>query len=483
MIVDESRIIDGHLYVKPLQPGLGLPQLASVIIRAMTAKTLRTIGAILLALALLALLLLLLLQVPALRDRVGWRLASIQADIKYALSPPDQAVFRPDPTLATSVAATFAALTPTLSPSPTQGPTQPVPATATASPTPIPLPESAILDGVVYVDQHNRWNYCGPANLTMALKFWGWPGDRDDVARVVKPGVQNPDLDFIQRGRYDKNVMPYEMADFVAEQTEFNVVVRHGGEIEMVKRMIAAGFPVLVEKGYYEADYTGQVAWLGHYLFTTGYDDAAGEFIVQDAYLEPGQDRRVPYEEYIDGWRSFNYLFLVVYPSEREQEMFETLGQWSDPNWASENALAIAEQEIQNQTGIDLFFAWFNKGTSLVELVRYPEAAAAYDSAFSVYADLDDDDTQRPYRIMWYQTGPYFAYYYSGRYQDVVNLANTTLNETIAEPTLEESLYWRGLAREALGDVNGAVADLAEAVRLNPNFDPGQFQLNRILGG
>ena len=54
----------------------------------------------------------------------------------------------------------------------------------------------------------------------------------------------------------------------------------------MVKTLIANGFPVLVEKGYYEEDYTGKVAWLGHYLFTTGYDEGAGEFIVQDAYLE-----------------------------------------------------------------------------------------------------------------------------------------------------------------------------------------------------
>ena len=65
--------------------------------------------------------------------------------------------------------------------------------------------------------------------------------------------------------------------------------MRYGGDNDLVKRLIAAGFPVLIEKGYYEADYTGKVAWLGHYLFTTGYDDAAGEFIVQDAYLEPGQ--------------------------------------------------------------------------------------------------------------------------------------------------------------------------------------------------
>jgi tetratricopeptide (TPR) repeat protein len=96
-----------------------------------------------------------------------------------------------------------------------------------------------------------------------------------------------------------------------------------------------------------------------------------------------------------------------------------------------------------------------------------------------LYADLLDDGL-RPYRIVWYQTWPYWAYYYSGRFQDVINLADTTLYETISEPVLEESFYWRGLAREALGDAQGAIDDMRESVRLNPNFAPGWDQLSRL---
>jgi tetratricopeptide (TPR) repeat protein len=346
--------------------------------------------------------------------------------------------------------------------------------------TPTPLPEAVILDGVVYVDQHGRWNYCGPANLTMALNFWGWPGDRDDVAAVVKPGIQNPANNFIEQGRWDKNVMPYEMMNFVIDETDFNVVMRYGGDNDLVKRFIAAGFPVLIEKGYYEADYTGKVAWLGHYLFTTGFDDAAGEFIVQDAYLQPGQDRRVAYETYYEGWRSFNYLFMVVYPPERDAEVYEILGPYADPAWADQHALEVAENEINQYRGVDQFFAWFNKGTSLVQLQQYAEAASAYDQAFALYAELGEGDVQRPYRIMWYQTGPYWAYHYSWRYQDVINLANTTLYETISEPTLEESIYWRGMAYLELGENDLAVADFRETVRLNPNFGPGWAMLEYL---
>jgi len=435
-----------------------------------------------LAILVLALVLVLLYQLPPIRNRFSPLIADLRARIRYAIRPPEEAVFVPGEATAVSL-PTPSQIPPPLLLTKTLPPDVP---TSTPEPTltptfvPTPMAESVILDGVVYVDQHGRWNYCGPANLTMALNYWGWPGTRDDVARVVKPGVQDPDLDFIQQGRWDKNVMPYEMVNFIVEETEFNVVTRYGGDPELIKRMIAGGFPVLVEKGYYEADYTGKVAWLGHYLFTTGYDDAAEEFIVQDAYLRPGKNMRVDYDIYLEGWRSFDYLFMVVYPPDRELEVYDLLGPYGDPAWANRTALETAEAEIQTMTGIDLFFAWFNKGSSHVELLEYGDAASAFDQAFDIYAQLGEEDTQRPYRILWYQTAPYWAYYYSGRYQDVIDLANLTLYETIAEPTLEESLYWRGQAYLAIGQTNVAIADFRETVRLNPNFDPGWAALQQL---
>lgn len=419
----------------------------------------------------------LIYQVPFVNQRLSWRFADLKTRLTYLIRPPDQAVFVPageTPLATPSLQPVLETPEPTPELSPTASPTpgQGVPAT--------PLPDSVILEGVVYVDQHERWNYCGPANLTMALNFWGWPGNRDDVARVVKPGINDPDLDFIQQGRHDKNVMPSELIDFVVEETDFNIVARYGADLELVKSFIARGFPVLVEKGYYEPDYTGKVAWMGHYLFTTGYDEAAGEFVVQDAYLIPGQNRRVDYATYLEGWRSFDYLLMVVYPPDRQGEVMQILGPWADPAWGYQRALEIAEEEIGTLSGVDLFFAWFNKGTSLVKLERYQEAGAAFDQAYQIYNGLAGDETTRPYRITWYQTTPYMAYFYSGRYQDVINLANTTLYDTISEPTLEESIYWRGMAYLALGETGNAVEDFRQTVYLNPSFLPGISMLQQL---
>jgi tetratricopeptide (TPR) repeat protein len=115
-------------------------------------------------------------------------------------------------------------------------------------------------------------------------------------------------------------------------------------------------------------------------------------------------------------------------------------------------------------------------GTSHVNLKEYVDAAYAYDYAFQLYATLPDDDL-RPFRMMWYQTGPYFAYYYSARYQDVIDLANATFN-TIGDDVLEESWYWRGMGKLALGDTQGAIDDMRESLRLHPNFAPALYQLS-----
>jgi hypothetical protein len=39
------------------------------------------------------------------------------------------------------------------------------------------------------------------------------------------------------------------------------------------------------------------------------------------------------------------------------------------------------------------------------------------------------------------------------------------------------------MAREAKGDITGAIADLQESLKLNPNFSAGLYQLSRLKGG
>jgi tetratricopeptide (TPR) repeat protein len=407
-----------------------------------------------------------LYQIPFIHEKLSWRIDELRTRIKYALNPPEEAVFLPEQQneLATIVQETLSALTPEA----TSTPETSTPEPPTPTPTLQPLPESVILEGVQYEDQHNRWNYCGPSNLSMSLTFWGWDGNRDIVGEYVKPSDK------------DKNVLPSEMEEFVRTQTFLNMLIRQGGDIQVLKQLLAAGFPVLVEKGYYEVDYTGTLGWLGHYQYVTGYDDSIDSLLVQDTYITDGQNHWTTYDEFLDGWISFNYIFMVVYPAEQLEALNTALGPWIDASWAAQHGLDTATTQTQSETGLNEFFAWFNVGTSHVALQQYVDAAYAYDQAFAVYAAMQVDDVSRPYRIMWYQTGPYWAYYYSGRYTDVINLANTTLLETVSEPVLEESFYWRGLAYEGLGDLDQAVYDWQVALELHPDWDPARFQLERV---
>ncbi len=412
---------------------------------------------------------------PPVYSRAMPRIEVWISNIKYLINPPGESIFLPQQQsqvdiVVTQLMQTLAA-TQTLQPTstPTLGPT------LTPTLTPTPLPATVSWTDFRFEHQFNRWNYCGPANLSMALNFWGWEGDRDDVARVVKPGDGDPKKDFIQQGFADKNVMPYELVDFVNEQTKYRALSRYGGDIELIKRLLAAGFPVVVEKGYYERDYSGKIDWLGHYLFTTGYDDVRGGFIVQDTNLKDkagnptGKNLLSEYASYQEGWRTFNYLFMVVYPADQESEVLQLLGPWADKTWASQHALELADKEISELKGNDLFFAWFSKGTSHVALNQYVDAAVAFDQAFSIYANWDTAEQNRPFRMMWYQTGPYFAYYYSGRYLDVISLADITLKD---KSTLEESLLWRGRAYYMIGDTQSAIDDYRAALKVHVKWAP-----------
>jgi tetratricopeptide (TPR) repeat protein len=418
-------------------------------------------------------------NIPFVHSHLAWRIDNLRIRIQYAINPPEQVVFQPQEQAALEnqvneiVNTTLTALAPTLTP--TQDISTPTPIGPTATPlpsptptlSPTPLPGSVKLASVKYEDQHNRENFCGPANLSMALTFWGWDGNRDTVGEYVKT---NKD---------DKNVMPYELQDFVQSQTtDYGAIIRYGGEIDLLKMLVAAGFPVVTEKGYYTYDMTGRYGWLGHYQFVTGYDEAKQVLVVQDTYIPEGKDHEFPYADFTSGWRSFDYLFMIIYPIEREAELLSLLGDYADLDWSSRRALKIATKETSTLTATEQFFAAFNTGTSHVNLRQYVDAAYAYDYAFQLYAALPDDDL-RPYRTMWYQTGPYFAYYYSGRYQDVINLANATFN-TIGDDVLEETWYWRGMAELALGDTQAAIADFRESVRLHPDFAPGLYQLEQL---
>lgn len=427
----------------------------------MFPRRLRWVAALVLGLVILAALAGFAYNLPFVQDHLGWRIAELRASIKYAISPPGEVIFTPNPTLAAMVRSTMAAMSPTPTITSTAGPSSTPAATATPTVPPTPIPASVQLRGVRH--EYQKWNNCGPANLAMGLSYWNWQGDQRDTAAVLKPNPR------------DKNVMPYEMAAYVNDKTSLKAVVRVGGNLDLLKQFVAAGIPVIVEKGFEGAGFPG---WMGHYELVTGYDDASRRFTVQDSYIMP--DLPVPYDVMASFWRAFNYTYIVIYPPDRETQVMTLLGPQADEEANYRYAATLASNEIVATNGRDQFFAWFNRGTNLVNLRDYAGAAAAYDSAYQIDAQLAvSDPKNRAWRMLWYQTGPYFAYFYTGRYADVINLATQTLANS-EEPALEESWYWRARAREATGDQAGAIDDLRNSLTWHTGFAPTLDELARL---
>ncbi len=421
------------------------------------------------AIPLLCLLMAFAYNLPPIHDRLSGRVEEIQIWVKGIVSPPERIAFKPQQGLpAAEEDLPTARPAPTATPSPTAT-TIPETALPTATPTlsPTPLPPSVALQGVKYQDQHGLWNYCAPSNLAMALSYWGVNVDRLVTGKFLKPN------------EYDKNVMPYEMANYVTEKTDLSVVSRVAGDLDTLKRFLVAGFPVLVEKGAWIKDFSGVVSWMGHYEVVTGYDDANKVIIAQDSYYTP--DYEVDYDTLTRGWRSFNGAYLVIYPPDKEQQVKDILGPQADETANYQYAAQQASDEIYSLSGVDQFFAWYNRGTNLKELQDYAGAAEAYDQAFAIYNTLPEDKTVRPYRILWYQTGPYFAYYYTKRYYDVISLSTTAIEAVLdSRPALEESYYWRAMAKAALGDLSGAGEDFRASLKWHPDFPPTVYQMQQL---
>ncbi len=309
-------------------------------------------------------------------------------------------------------------------------------------------PATELLGGFTYAKQ--TWNNCGPANITMALSYYGWRDDQTVAAAYLKPD------------REDKNVTPGEMVSFVNERSGVRAITRIGGDLNMIKSFIAAKFPVIIEAG-------GTVFegydWLGHYQTIVGYDDLQGLFYIYDSYLGAGETGAGLQESYAtvnENWKHFNRTFIVVYEQERELEVRRILGDLADPMQAAEKALEVAQEEAR--TNRQDVFAWFNIGTAYTRLERYEEAAAAYDQALRI--------GKLPWRIMWYQFGPFEAYFNVGRYDDVLALVNANL--TNGAQYVEETYYWQGRVFEAQGDTAAALSAYNRALQHNPRYTAAQ---------
>lgn len=346
-------------------------------------------------------------------------------------------------------------------PVPTALPVTPQPHTSTPAPTNtviaqtlpmltptstfIPLPAQVSMTSPPYEKQTP--NNCGPATLSMALHMYGWQGNQTDISNLIKPITG------------DRNVNPEEMRYYVRTQAGWlNLEYRVGGTIELLKRLLAANYPVIVESvtSLNPADALGPTddLWAAHYLLLTGYDDAKQEFIIQDSYHGP--DLVISYDQLEKDWKPFNNLYMVIYFPQYEEEIQTLLASHWDANLNRQLTLDLTQSIITS--GNADAFDWFNYGSNLTYFGRYEEAALAYDKAREIGL---------PLRMFRYQFGPFLAYFHSGRNEDLLALTNYARGITEMS---EEAWLWYGYGLYRQGDYDGALKAWQKADSINPNF-------------
>ena len=392
------------------------------------------------------LLAILLLQVPGVNSRLGWRYEVWSTYLRNVVDP-----VGPLPTPVPSTPLPSATPPPS-----THTPESTAPATPTA--TSVPLPAQVALSAPEY--ERQGINNCGPATLAMTLRMYGWEGDQYDIATIVKP---------IDK---DRNVNPEELRYFVLNEAGWlRAEYRVAGDIELLKRLIAANYPVIVEAATtidpQDAAGPGDDLWAAHYLLATAYDDASRTITAHDPLRGP--DKKIPYDQLMADWKPFNYLYMVLYFPQDEAEVASILGEDWDPALNRENALTIAQDATAADA--DDGFAWFNLGSALVYFERYEEAAQAFDKSFTIGL---------PQRMTRYQFWPFVAYYNADHIDYLLELTENTY-KVINGQYSEEALLWHGYGLLRKGDTEGAAADWNKALSVHPRYCDAERAINDYI--
>jgi hypothetical protein len=405
------------------------------------------------ALAILMLLAVAAYRLPPIHNRLAWRVDFAMTKLRGLVDPIQAmptALPEPQVEVANLPAAThLPTATATRAPTPTPE------YTPTPQPSPTPLPAAITLAAPEWEKQDI--NNCGPAALTMYLRYYGWEGDQTTITEVIKPF------------REDRNVNVEELAYFVRNYAGWlNIQYRVGGDLETLKQLLAAGVPVMVEETFLfdEPFWANDDLWAAHYQLVTGYDEAKKIFIGQDSFHGPNLE--IPYKKLDEYWQAFNRVYIMVYLPEQEAAIKDILGDNWDPDVNRQNALEAAQADTQADP--DNAFAWFNLGNNLTYFERYIEATDAFDKAREIGL---------PQRMLRYQFTPFLAYFHTGQIDDLIALSEYALEVT---PNSEEALLWHGWAMYRKGDTPQAVENFQQALIENPNYGDAQYALDFVRG-
>ncbi len=258
------------------------------------------------------------------------------------------------------------------------------------------------------------------------------------------------------------------MVNFVRQQTQVSAITRIGGDMELLKDFIAANIPVIVETGY---SLEGE-DWLGHYQTVVGYDDNQNIFYIYDSWLGMAQRRR--HDRALQRFRRATGRRSTAPSSPSTRQ----------------TAKAIVQQILGDRA--DVTPSRSARAGSCASRKRAPTArtpspgstwARSYDQAGRVRTGRRRLTIRRfqldlPFRMLWYQFGPFEAYFETGRYDDVLALVNN--NADTAGQLRRGDLLLAGQGLRRAGTQAEATAAFQRALAKNPHYQAARDALNSL---
>ena len=295
---------------------------------------------------------------------------------------------------------------------------------------------------------YQSFNNCGPATLSMAMAWYGVKVSQEELAKNMRP-FQHPKGD-----NDDKTIFTYEFVNW-ANEYGLEAVGRVNGDIELLKKFISNGIPVVVK------------TWLkpnegiGHFRLVTGYDENK-QIIVQDDSYE-GPNKKISYYDFLTMWRAFNYSYVVVYTSDLKDKVDKIIGEEVNEQTAWENALKRAGEETLKDP--DNPYPHFNISTASYHLRDYERSVKEYEKV----------ESNLPRRMLWYQIEPIKAYQELKNYDKVFEIIEKILEN--GNRSFSELYMIRGNIYLEQGLKDKAKEQFELALKYNINMEEAESAL------
>ena len=319
------------------------------------------------------------------------------------------------------------------------------------SPTPtLPKPPTKkILPTSYHVFQ--SFNNCGPAALSMALKFYAVNVSQEELGQDLRPyQVPGGDND-------DKSVTLDELAQ---KSKEYGLIPYHRpmGTQEIVKRFISNDIPVITRT------LTKSNEDIGHYRIIKGYDDTNGTFLQDDSLQN--KNLTYTYGEFNEIWKKFNYEYLVLVPKNKEFLAKQILGENVDEKVAWQNAIENSNSELA--TNPNDIYSRFNLSVALYNIGDFKKSAEEFEKVENLL----------PFRTLWYQIEPIEAYFELGNYDRVFQITDRILNNQ--NRAFSELYILRGKIYQSQENIQSAKQEFEKAVFYNSGNKEAWGLLNSL---